>query len=183
MPPPHRSLHPLDAHRADPHLVGGQHLVEGRITGNLLAVVSKGSQDLVASAFRSIFALTDPDEVNKRWDEVVDTRNDRFPKAAESMRSARTDVLMFASFPPAHWRKIWSNKPLERLNKEIKRRTNVVGIFPNDPAALRLIGAVLADQRDEWTIARLYLSEASMALLDKTCDVDQAQPVGELVEG
>jgi putative transposase len=150
---------------------------------NLLAVVPKGSQDLVASAFRSAFALTDPDEVNKRWDEVVDTLDERFPKAAESMRGARTDVLMFTAFPTAHWRKIWSNNPLERLNKEIKRRTNVVGIFPNDPAALRLIGAVLADQHDDWIVARLYLSEASMALLDKTCHTDETQPVGELVEG
>jgi putative transposase len=150
---------------------------------NLLAVVPKGSQDLVASAFRSAFALTDPDEVNKRWDEVVDTLDERFPKAAESMRGARTDVLMFTAFPTAHWRKIWSNNPLERLNKEIKRRTNGVGIFPNDPAALRLIGAVLADQHDDWIVARLYLSEASMALLDKTCHTDETQPVGELVEG
>lgn len=149
---------------------------------NLLAVVPRASQDLVASAFRSIFALTDPDEVNKRWDEVVDTLEERFPKAAASMRDARTDVLAFASFPTEHWRKIWSNNPLERLNKEIKRRTNVVGIFPNDPAALRLIGAVLADQHDEWTIARHYLSDASMALLDKTCHTVEAHLVGELVE-
>lgn len=150
---------------------------------NLLAVVPKASQDLVASAFRSVFALSDPDEVNKRWDEVVDTLDERFPKAAASMRDARTDVLMFTAFPPAHWRKIWSNNPLERLNKEIKRRTNVVGIFPNDTAALRLIGAVLADQHDEWAIARHYLSEASMALLDKTCHTDNAHPIGQLVEG
>ena len=150
---------------------------------NLLAVVPKASQDLVASAFRSIFALSDPDEVNKRWDEVVDTLDERFPKAAASMRDARTDVLMFTVFPPAHWRKIWSNNPLERLNKEIKRRTNVVGIFPNDTAALRLIGAVLADQHDEWAIARHYLSEASMALLNKTCHTDDAHPIGELIEG
>ena len=150
---------------------------------NLLAVVPKASQDLVASAFRSIFALSDPDEVNKRWDEVVDTLDERFPKAAASMRDARTDVLMFTAFPPAHWRKIWSNNPLERLNKEIKRRTNVVGIFPNDTAALRLIGAVLADQHDEWAIARHYLSEASMALLNKTCHTDDAHPIGELIEG
>jgi putative transposase len=102
---------------------------------NLLAVVPKGSQDLVASAFRSIFALTDPAEVNKRWEEVVDTLDERFPKAAESMRSARTGVLIFAPFPQPTWRKIWSNNPLERLNKEIKRRTNMVGIFPNDTAA------------------------------------------------
>lgn len=87
----------------------------------------------------------------------------RFPKAAASMRTARTDVLALAMFPTAHWRKIWSNNPLERLNKEVKRRCNVVGIFPNDTAALRLIGAVLADQHDEWAIARRYLSDTSMA--------------------
>ena len=119
---------------------------------NLLAVVPKSSQEMVAAAFRSIFALGTKEEVEARWDEVSDTLDERFPKAAESMRRARTDVLAFTSFPRAHWRKVWSNNPLERLNKEIKRRSNVVGIFPNDPAVIRLIGAVLADQHDEWAI-------------------------------
>jgi transposase-like protein len=150
---------------------------------NLLAVVPKGSQEMVAAAFRSIFALTNPNDVNKRWDEVVDTLTDRFPKAAASMTAARTDVLAFSVFPQTHWRKIWSNNPLERLNKEIKRRTNVVGIFPNDRAAIRLIGAVLADQHDEWVIARHYLSETSMALLEQPCQTDTAQPAGELTGG
>lgn len=150
---------------------------------NLLAVVPKGSQEMVAAAFRSIFALTNPNDVNKRWDEVVDTLADRFPKAATSMTAARTDVLAFSAFPQAHWRKIWSNNPLERLNKEIKRRTNVVGIFPNDKAAIRLIGAVLADQHDEWVIARHYLSETSMALLEQPCQTDTVQPAGELATG
>jgi putative transposase len=149
---------------------------------NLLSMVPKGAQEMVAATFRSIFALTDPDEVHKRWDEVVDTLDERFPKAAESMRAARTDVLAFSAFPQHHWRKVWSNNPLERLNKEIKRRTNVVGIFPNDPAAIRLIGAVLGDQHDEWAIARKYLSDTSMALLNATCHTDQAQSPGELAE-
>ena len=109
-------------------------------------------------------------------DEVTATLTDRFPKAATSMPDARTDVLAFCAFPRAHWRKVWSNNPLERLNKEVKRRTNVVGIFPNDTAAIRLIGAVLADQHDEWAIARRYLSEASMAELNKPCDTKPEQP-------
>ncbi|NLA34189.1 MAG: IS256 family transposase [Actinobacteria bacterium] len=143
---------------------------------NLLATVPKAHVEMVAAAFRSIFALGTPAEVAARWDEVADTLESRFPKAAESMRAARTDVLAFGAFPTAHWRKIWSNNPLERLNKEIKRRCNVVGIFPNDAAAIRLIGAVLADQHDEWAIARRYLSETSMARLNQPRDTDTDQP-------
>ena len=143
---------------------------------NLLATVPRSHAQFVAAAFRSIFALTDPAEVHVRYDEVADTLADRFPKAAESMRAAKTDVLAFSTFPRAHWRKIWSNNPLERLNKEVKRRSNVVGIFPNDRSAIRLIGAVLADQHDEWAIARRYLSETSMALLDHPRDTDHDQP-------
>ena len=142
---------------------------------NLLACVPKASQEMVAAAFRSVFALGTQTEVEARWDEVTDTLHERFPKAAESMRRARTDVLAFTAFPRAHWRKVWSNNPLERLNKEIKRRSNVVGIFPNDPAVLRLIGAVLADQHDEWAIARRYLPEHSMADLNALRDTDPAQ--------
>src|SRR3954452_15188485 len=143
---------------------------------NLLALVPKAHQEMVSAAFRSIFALADPDDVRARYDEVTDTLHARFPKAADSLRDARRDVLAFASFPRDHWRKIWSNNPLERLNKEIKRRSNVVGIFPNDAAAIRLIGAVLADQHDEWAVARRYLSESSMETLT-ACQTENAQPV------
>jgi putative transposase len=142
---------------------------------NLLALVPKAHQEMVSAAFRSIFALTDPTEVEHRWDEVTDLLADKFPKAAESLRAARGDVLAFTAFPPAHWRKTWSNNPLERLNKEIKRRTNVVGIFPNDAAAIRLIGAVLADQHDEWAVARRYLPEGSMTALTAPRDTEPAQ--------
>lgn len=144
---------------------------------NLLAKVPKAHQQMVAAAFRSIFALSTADEVHNRFDEVTDLFDTNgFAKAAESMRAARTDVLAFTAFPPAHWRKIWSNNPLERLNKEIKRRTNVVGIFPNDAAVTRLVGAVLADQHDDWAIARRYLSEGSMAQLDQLRDTDPVTP-------
>ena len=143
---------------------------------NLLACVPKAHTEMVAALFRSIFALTDPDSVAARWDEAVTTLEPTLPKAAELLRDAKVDVLAFTAFPRAHWRKIWSNNPLERVNKEIKRRSRVVGIFPNDAAAIRLIGAILADQHDEWAVARRYLSEASMAALTPTRDTDPAQP-------
>mgnify|MGYP000185294189 CR=1 FL=1 len=143
---------------------------------NLLAKVPKAHTDMVSAAFRSIFALSTPEEVHARYDEITVMLAERFPKAADSMNNARTDVLAFTPFPKRHWRKIWSNNPLERLNKEVKRRSNVVGIFPNNTAALRLIGAVLADQHDEWAIARRYLSEASMAELHQTCHTQTSQP-------
>jgi putative transposase len=148
---------------------------------NLLAPVPKASQEMVAAAFRSIFTLTTADEVTARWDEVTAMLLDRFPKAAALMDSARVDVLAFAAFPREHWRQIWSNNPLERLNKEIRRRTAVVGIFPNDPAVIRLVGAVLADQHDEWAIARRYFSEQSMTKLT-TRDTDPAA-TAELTPG
>jgi len=139
---------------------------------NLLATVTKAHTDFVSAAFRSVFELTSAEEVEARYDEVTDALAGEFPKAAASMRSARTDVLAFTPFPKAHWRKIWSNNPLERLNKEVKRRSNVVGIFPNDAAVIRLVGAVLADQHDEWAVARRYLSEGSMAELNSTRETD-----------
>ena len=137
---------------------------------NLLARVSKAESDFVAAAFRSIFALNTAEQVRARWDEVANMLQERFPKAADLLNEAKDDVLAFTVFPSSHWRKIWSNNPLERLNKEIKRRTNVIGIFPNDQAAIRLIGAVLADQHEEWAIARRYMSNNSMADLAAMCD-------------
>jgi putative transposase len=145
---------------------------------NLLAKVPKAHAEFVAAAFRSIFTFGTAADVAARWDEVAELLDDRFPKAAESMRDAKTDVLAFTVFPRTHWRKVWSNNPLERLNKEVKRRSRVVGIFPNDAAAIRLIGAVLADQHDEWAIARRYLSEASMASMDTPRDT--SDPRAEL---
>ncbi len=89
------------------------------------------------------------------------------------LTDAAPDLLAFSAFPTAHWRKIWSTNPLERLNGEIKRRTNVVGIFPNDPAVLRLVTAVVVEAHDEWAVTeRRYLSEESMAKLYDTCDDD-----------
>jgi len=141
---------------------------------NVLARVPKGHQDVVAAALRTVFVHPDPAEVSAAWDRTADMFAGQFPKVKELMDSAKPDVLAFAAFPVDHWRKIWSNNPLERLNKEIKRRTNVVQIFPNDPAIVRLVGAILAEQHDDWATHRHYLSETSMAKLYPTRDNDNA---------
>lgn len=133
---------------------------------NLLALVPKSHQDMVAAVFRTIFAQPDADAVAATWDQVADQLSSRFPKAGPLMDAAKVEVLAFTSFPRAHWQKVWSTNPLERINKEIKRRSRVVGIFPNEASVIRLVGAVLADMHDEWQAGdRRYLSEGSMALL------------------
>ena len=133
---------------------------------NLLAHVPKSHVDMVAAVFRTAFAQPDADAVSKAWDEVRDQLAKSFPKIGPLMDEAKPEVLAFATFPRAHWQKIWSTNPLERVNKEIKRRARVVGIFPNPAAVIRLVGVVLADMHDEWQAGdRRYLSEGSMALL------------------
>ena len=122
---------------------------------------------MVAAVFRTIFAQPDAITVAATWDQVRDQLAGRFPKIGPLMDDAKAEVLAFNAFPRAHWRKIWSTNPLERLNKEsFKRRSRVVGILPNEAAVIRLLGAVLADTHDEWqTDERRYLSDGSMALL------------------
>src|SRR3954454_4752761 len=138
---------------------------------NLLAHVPKSHADMVAAVFRTIFAQPDPKAVNAAWDEVRDQLTRSFPKVGPLMDQAKAEVLAFTGFPKAHWRKIWSTNPLERVNKEIKRRSRVVGIFPNAAAVIRLVGAVLIDMHDEWIAGnRRYFSEESMALLTATVD-------------
>jgi Transposase and inactivated derivatives len=131
-------------------------------TTNLLTKVPKSAQPFVATIVRSIYQQSTPDEVLERHAGAVEQLRERFPEAAEMLAEAADEILAFTSFPPAHWRQIWSNNPQERLNKEIRRRTDVVGIFPNRQSAIRLIGAILAEQSDEWLVARRYLSEESM---------------------
>jgi putative transposase len=148
---------------------------------NLLALVPKTHQDMVAAVFRTIFAQPDPATVASTWDQVRDQLADRFPKIGLLMDDAKAEVLAFSAFPRAHWTKVWSTNPLERLNKEVKRRARVVGIFPNEAAVIRLVGAVLADVHDEWQAGdRRYLSEGSMALLYPERDTQQ---VAELTPG
>ena len=133
---------------------------------NLLALIPKSHKDMVAALFRTIFAQPDPQAVSAAWEEVRDQLTRSFPKVGPLMDSAKAEVLAFTAFPRSHWVKIWSNNPLERINKEIKRRSRVVGIFPNEAAVIRLVGSVLADTHDEWQVHdRRYFSEASMALL------------------
>lgn len=129
---------------------------------NIRATVGAKHVPPVMAAVKTIFAHTDPVEVVAQWDQVTDTFAGSFPKAAALMESAKYDVLAFTAFPKAHWQKIWSNNPIERLNKEIKRRADVVEIFPNPAAFLRLATAVVIEQHDEWQVTRRYVSDVSM---------------------
>ena len=145
---------------------------------NVLARIPKGRAEMVLALIRTIWAQPDPVAVREQLDAVADKLAPGFPAVAAMLREAREDVTAFATFPFAHWKKIWSTNPLERVNKEIKRRSDVVGIFPNEAAVLRLAGAVLLEVHDEWAIAeRRYLAEGSMALLDGVADDDLTKEV------
>ncbi len=147
---------------------------------NLLATVPKGNQEMVAAAFRTIFAQATSEEMSNQWDHVRTTFAERFEKAARLMDGAKEEVLAFSAFPRPQWRQLWSTNPLERLNKELKRRCRVVGIFPTEAALIRLAGAVLLDTHEEWIAAeRRYFSEASMAALYPERD-DVVAVTGEL---
>jgi len=130
---------------------------------NLLTKVPRSAGPFVATLVRSIFAQPDADAVWAQFHRVTEQLSERFPAAAEMLEDAGPDILAFSAFPQAHWRQIWSNNPQERLNKEIRRRTDVVGIFPNRAAALRLVGMVLSEQHDEWAVVRRYMSAESLA--------------------
>jgi putative transposase len=130
---------------------------------NLLTRVPKSAQPAVATLVRSIFAQPDPGSVTEQQRRIVAQLEERFPEAAALLDEAGGEVLAFTAFPKEHWRQLWSNNSLERLNKEIRRRTDVVGIFPNRSSIVRLVGAVLAEQHDEWAVARRYMSAESIA--------------------
>jgi putative transposase len=132
---------------------------------NMLALVPKSAAQMVGATIRTVFVQPDAAGAHEQWRKVANSLRDRFPRVAVLMDEAEEDVLAYTAFPSEHWRQIWSNNPLERLNKEIKRRTNVVGIFPNPAAVIRLVGAVLAEQHDEWQVARRYFSAESLAKL------------------
>jgi len=125
---------------------------------NLLTRIPKTAQSAVATLVRSIFAQPDAETVHAQHRQVVEQLESRFAEAAAMLDEAGAELLAFTAFPKSVWRQIWSNNPLERQNKEVRRRTDVVGIFPNRPAILRLVGAVLAEQNDEWAVSRRYMS-------------------------
>jgi transposase-like protein len=146
---------------------------------NLLTRVPKSAQPHVATQVRTIFDQADADAVAAQYDRVVDALHPRYRDAAEHLDAARTDLLAFTAYPREIWRQIWSNNPQERLNKEIRRRTDVVGIFPGRDALIRLVGAVLAEQSDEWTEGRRYMGLELLAKSRIRVITSEPQPVGE----
>ena len=142
---------------------------------NLLTRVPRSAQPLVATLVRSIFAQPSAEEVWAQHGRVALQLQDRFPAAAELLTTAADDLLAFTAFPSEHWRQIWSNNPLERLHREIRRRTDVVGIFPNRAAVIRLVGAVLAEQHDDWLVARRYMALEGLAKALATTEEHQPQ--------
>jgi transposase-like protein len=143
---------------------------------NLLQRVPKAHQGMVTAALRSVFSQEDAVGLVERWDDLAASLAERFPKAAELMEKAREDVLAFRHFPQQHWKKVWSTNLLERVNEEVKRRTRVVGIFPNDAAITRLVGAVLLEQDEHWQLeGRRMFSADSMAAIPSLKDLPALQ--------
>jgi putative transposase len=144
---------------------------------DMLGHVSRTQQPLVSGAIRGIFTAATAAEARQRLGQVVDQLRLHAPKVAALLEDAETDLLAFYAFPAEHWPKLRSTNPLERVNREVGRRSDVVGIFPNNQALLRLAGMLLIEQNDEWLVGRRYLSEASMALVVATDHPDPA-PTG-----
>ncbi|HRW19731.1 MAG TPA: IS256 family transposase [Dermatophilaceae bacterium] len=124
---------------------------------NLMSVTPKSSWGWVKALLHSIYDQPDAQAVHAQFDRVVEALTEKLPHVADHLQQARADILAFTAFPKEIWRQIWSNNPNERLNREIRRRTDVVGIFPDRDSIIRLIGAVLAEQHDEWAEGRRYL--------------------------
>ena len=124
---------------------------------NLMSATPKSRWGWVKALLHSIYDQPDAEAVHAQFDRVVDALTEKLPTVAEHLQTARADILTFTGFPKEIWRQIWSNNPNERLNREIRRRSDVVGIFPDRNSIIRLVGAVLAEQHDEWAEGRRYL--------------------------
>ena len=142
---------------------------------NLMSATPKSSWGWVKALLHSIYDQPDAEAVHAQFDRVVDALTEKLPAVADHLEGARADILAFTAFPKEVWRQIWSNNPNERLNREIRRRTDVVGIFPDRPSIIRLVGAVLAEQHDEWAEGRRYLGLDVLARAQAvdTCVVEE----------
>jgi putative transposase len=145
---------------------------------NLMSATPKNAWGWVKALLHSVYDQPDADAVHAQFDRILHALGDKLPAVAEHLDTARADILAFTSFPKAIWRQIWSNNPQERLNREIRRRTDVVGIFPDRTALVRLVGAVLAEQHDEWTEMRRYIGLDILAKsrLTKITDPNRTDP-------
>jgi putative transposase len=140
----------------------------------------RSERGLVAAALREIFDASGEEQARARLGEVLERFRDPLPKVAELLEAAEEDLLAFYRFPTAHWPKLRSTNPLERVNREIGRRSDVVGIFPNDASAIRLAGALLIEQNDEWLVGRRYLSAESIALVLEDQGDEEREEVAQL---
>ena len=150
-------------------------------SANLMSITPKSAWGWVRALLHSIYDQPDADAVHAQFDRVLDTLTGKLPAVAAHLDRARADILAFTAFPKAIWRQIWSNNPQERLNREIRRRTDVVGIFPDRGGLIRLVGAVLAEQHDEWTEQRRYigldvLAKSRIRVVDEIPDAGPEQP-------
>jgi putative transposase len=135
---------------------------------NAMAHAGKTQRRIVAAWIGTAFAETDPDAARTQWRKIADQARPRVPKLAAVMDDAEADVLAYMGFPAPHRAQLCSTNPLERLNKEIKRRSDVVGIFPNEAAVIRLVGALLIEQNDEWATTRRYMSLETLGVVSDT---------------
>jgi transposase-like protein len=146
-----------------------------RRTSRSLANVYRERQALTWAALRTAFEADSLETAKEKWGSLINAFEPRYPKLAELMHRAEEDVLAYKAFPQAHWQQIHSTNPLERLNKEIKRRTSVIGIFPNEAAVTRLVGALMLEQNDEWATTRRYMSLETVRELCNNAVLDAAQ--------
>ncbi len=135
---------------------------------------------MVSAALREVFVAEGHEQARERAGAVIERLAPSVPKVAELLEDAEEDLLAFYRFPAAHWSKLRSTNPLERVNREVGRRSDVVGIFPDDDSVIRLVGALLIEQNDEWLVTRRYLSEESLALVLKDQGEEGREVVGEL---